>query len=137
MIRALKVAMVVWGVIGILFGLAFVFAPEQLGNMLSYEKGPAYIPYFLGALGISYIAGSFFLILAAQDPIRHINWVKYAISWNLLSIVVGLYSISRGFVVFEQAGMGIILDAVFAVIFLILYPWRLGRVSQKEPQVKT
>ena len=129
MIQALKVTMIVWGIIGILFGLAFIFVPYELGGMLGYEKGPDYVPYFLASLGGCFIAVSVFLIAAARDPLRHIYWVKFAILWSILGVVIGLYSIIRGYVDFGQAGMGIILDAVFAVAFLIFYPWRVVKSS--------
>jgi len=129
MIRALKVTMIVWGIIGILFGLAFIFVPYELGGMLGYEEGPDYVPYFLASLGGCFIAVSVFLIAAARDPLRHIYWVKFAILWSILGVVIGLYSIIRGYVDFGQAGMGVILDAVFAVAFLVFYPWRAVKSS--------
>jgi hypothetical protein len=130
MIRALKVVMIIWGVLGILFGLAYIFVPYQLGAMLGYEQGPAYIGYMLAGLAGCFISVSVFMIVAARDPLRHINWVKFAILYCTLGVVLGLYSIIRGYVNFGQAGMGIIIDAVFAVAFLALYPWRAARSGE-------
>ncbi len=123
MVKALKVAMIVYGVIGILCGLAFILIPRQMGDMLGYEAGPEYVPYLLGLLGAGFIATSFFIIVAARDPLSQIAWVKLAILMSSLSAIIGLYSIMRGFVDFGQAGMGTIIDAVFTVVFLALYPW--------------
>lgn len=124
MAQALRVVMTVYGVIGVLFGLAFIFIPQQLGNMLGYAEGPRYVPYFLASLGSCFIAASVFIIAAARNPLGNILWVKFAILLSILSVVTGLYSLLRGFVDFGQAGLGIIIDAVFAVLFLALYPWR-------------
>jgi len=129
MLKALKVTMIVWGVIGILFGLAFIFIPYQLGDMFGFEHGPVSTLYLLGSLGVSIIAGSVFLIVAARDPIRHINWVKFAILGCLLSLAIALYSLVQGFVTFSQVGMDIIMFAVFAAAFLALYPYRAARSS--------
>ena len=122
--------LIVWGALGILFGLAFIFVPEQLGAMFGYEKGPAYVRYLLGMLGSCHIAAGVFLIVAARDPLRHINWVKFAILGCLLTLAIVLYSLVQGFVNFSQVGMDIILFAVFAVAFLALYPWRAARGSK-------
>lgn len=127
MLKALKIVMIIWGAIGILFGLAFIFAPIQLGDMFGFEHGPASTLYLLGSLGVSIIAGSIFIIVAARDPIRHILWVKYAIVVSLLSLAIALYSLVQGFVTFSQVGMDIIMFAVFAAAFLALYPWRAVR----------
>ena len=130
MIKALKVTMIVWGVIGILFGLAYIFVPRELGTMLGYEQGPAYVPYMLTGLAGCFISISVFIIVAARDPLRHINWVKFAILYCSLGVVLGLYSIIRGYVDVGQAGMGIIIDGAFAVAFLVFYPWRRASSSQ-------
>ena len=135
MIRGLKIAMIVYGVLGILMGLALILAPYQLGDMLGYQHGgpeyiAGYIASFLASLGVCMIAPSVFLIAAARDPLRHISWVKFAILWAILVAVIDLFSVIRGYIDFGQAGMGIILNAVFAVAFLALYPYRATRSSQ-------
>ena len=130
MIRALKVTMIVWGVIGILFGLAFIFIPRELGDMFGFEHGPASTLYLLGMLGVCLIAPSVFLIAAARDPLRHIYWVKFAILGCLLSLAIALYSLVQGFVNFSQVGMNIIMFAVFAAAFLAFYPWRAAKGGQ-------
>jgi hypothetical protein len=130
MLKALKVTMIVWGIFGILFGLAYILVPEELGTMMGYERGPAYVPYMLAGLAGAFISISVFIIIAARDPLRHINWVKFAILYCSLGLVLGLYSIFRGYVNFDQAGMGIISQAIFTVAFLVFYPWRAVKSSQ-------
>ena len=127
MIKPLKVTMIVYAVIGILFGLAYIFVPRQLGEMMGYEQGPDYIRYMLAGLGACIIAPSIFLIAAARDPIRHIYWVKFAILWSILIIVIALYSTIRGYVGFDKTGMEIIMQAIFLVAFLVFYPWRAAQ----------
>jgi hypothetical protein len=124
MIKGLKVVMIVWAVVGILFGLGFVFAPNQLGSMFGFEKGPAYVPYFLALLGIAYIVGGVFVIIVARDPLKNIMWVQLAIAWSLLDAIAALCFIIRGNVNFSQAGMVPIIDVIFVVAFLVFYPWR-------------
>jgi hypothetical protein len=50
--------------------------------------------------------------------------VKFAILWTILGALAGLYAVIQGAVNFGEVGMQIIMDAVFAVVFLALYPWR-------------
>lgn len=124
MIRGLKIALIVYGVILILSGLAFIVAPYQVASMSGLGEIADYVPYFMALLGGCFIAVSVWFIVAGLDPLGHICLVKLAILWSVLGAVIGLYSIGRGAVDFSQAGMGIILDAVFAVAFLALYPYR-------------
>ncbi len=124
MIRGLKIALIVYGAILILSGLAFIIAPYQVASMSGLGEIAAQVPYFMALLGGCFIAVSVWFIVAGLEPLRHISLVKLAILWSSLGVVTGLYSIVQGAVDFSQAGMGIILDAVFAIAFLALYPYR-------------
>jgi uncharacterized membrane protein SirB2 len=124
MIKGLKIAMIVWAAIAILVGLAYIFFPSQLGEMGGFEKGPAWVVYILALLGVCYIAAGAFVIIAARDPLKNIRWVQFAIAVAILLVVVAASSMGRGFVTFSQEGMLLIFNAVFAVAFLALYPWR-------------
>ena len=124
MIRGLKIALIVYGAIHILLGLALIIAPYQAGSMFGFGEIAAYVPYLTALLGGGFIAVSVWFIVAGLEPLRHISLVKLAILWSSLGVVTGLYSIVQGAVDFSQAGFGIILDAVFAIAFLALYPYR-------------
>lgn len=133
MIRGLKVALILFGVISILSGLAHIIAPYQLASMIGFGEIPDVcrpVAYVMAMVGISFIAPGVWLIVAGRDPLRHITWVKFAILWCILAVVAGLYSIIQGVVSFNQVGMVIILDGVFAAAFLVFYPWRAARSGQ-------
>jgi hypothetical protein len=124
MIRALQIALIVFAVIEILMGLLLVFFPDKLASSGGVNDVTGYLKYIMALLGICLIVPGTFLIVAARDPLRHINWVKFAIVWFILARAAGLYSIVKGDVNFSHAGILIILHAVFAVVLLALYPWR-------------
>lgn len=127
MIRALKVVLIVFAGVEILMGLALVFSPDKLASMGGVSEVAGYLKYIMALLGICLIVPSVFLIIAARDPLRHINWVKFAIVWFILATVAGLYSIVKGDVEFSHAGTLIIIHAVFAVVLLALYPYRTAK----------
>jgi hypothetical protein len=129
MVKALKVTMIVYAVIGFLFGLAFIFVPRQLSAMLGHEAGagPVSAPAMAVELGVSFIAACIFLIIAAGNPLKHILWVKYAIVFAILMLAGSLYSLILGHLDFSQAGIGLIIHAVFAAALLTFYPWRSVR----------
>ena len=127
MIRALKVVLILFGVEEILMGLLLVIFPDKAASMSGVSEVTGYLKYIMASLGICLIAPSVFLMVAARDPLRHINWVKFAIVWCILGAVAVLYSIVKGDVEFSHAGMQIIKDAVFAVVFLALYPYRRAK----------
>ena len=121
MIRALKVALVVFGVVMILMGLLLVIFPDKVASVSDVT---GYLRYAIVSLGACLLAAGGFPIAAARDPLRHINWVKFAIVWFILAAIAGLYSVVKSDVTFVHAGTLIILHAVFAVVLLALYPYR-------------
>jgi len=127
MMQVLKVALIVFGAIHILLGLAFILAPNQTATMMGFGEIGDPAVYIAAICGVTFIAASVWLIIIARDPLKHITWVKFAILWPLLGIVVQLYLVVQGVVDFSQARLGIIDDAVFAVVFLAFYPYRAIR----------
>jgi len=130
MVKALKVTMIVYALIGILFGLAFIFVPRQLFAMFGHEAWPASVAALAAELGVSFVAACIFLIIAARDPLKHILWVKYVIVFAILMLAAQLYSLILGYIDFSQAGIGLIIHAVFAAALLAFYPWRAAQSGE-------
>lgn len=131
MIRALKVVLVIFGVVEIIMGLVMVIFPDYAASMIKTSNPIGDLKYTMASLGICLIVPSIFLIMAARDPLRHINWVKFAIAWCGIGAIAGLYSVLRGDIEFGHVMTQIIMDAVFAVLFLILYPYQAAKSSQQ------
>jgi hypothetical protein len=134
MLKALKILIIIWAAIGILWGVGMVFAPQQMGAMMGYEtEGPAYVPYLLASIGVSLIVSASFIIAAmTRDLLKNILWVQFAIAGAIISVAVAAYSMLMGFVTFEQAGVGMIIDGAFFIAFMALYPWRAVRSAARR-----
>ena len=124
MVKALKLTMIVYAVISILLGLAFIFIPDKLSDWFNVATFVDFSKYILTLLAAQFIVMGVFLIMAARDPIRHILWVKFAIAHAIVDALVALYALIRDYSDFSQVGLALIVHAVFAVLFLIFYPWR-------------
>ena len=127
MIKALKVLLIIAGVLHILVGLAIVIIPDQWAAMGGIEEISEYERWLLAVLGASFLAIGVWVTVAGRNPLQHLNWVKFVILKSLLTVIVGVYLIIQGFVAFSQVGPIIILDAIFAAAFLVFYPWRSAR----------
>lgn len=130
MIKALKVTMIVFGVIVVLVGLANIFVPGLWAGMHGMEESTGYLKWLTALIGAVSITAGVWIIVAGRDPLRHIHWVKFAIMWCILALVIHVYSIIKGYVEFSQIAGFIIVDGGFAVALLALYPWRAARSSQ-------
>ena len=122
--RGMKIALIVYGAVHVVLGVPFIIAPHWTASVFGIGEIAVYVPYLMALLGGAFIAMAFLLIVAGLNPLEQITVVKFAILWTILGTAMGLYSIIRGAVDFSVAGTGIILDAVFAIAFLAMYPYR-------------
>ena len=124
MIKALKITMIVYGILGILFGLAMIIIPQQMGEWFNVPEINDYGTFMAISIGMANIAAAVFVIMAARDPIKNISWVKFAIVWALFWVVTVLYALLRGYVDFSQEGSALIIHVIFAILFFAFYPWK-------------
>jgi hypothetical protein len=124
MLRALKVSMFVYAIIGILFGLGFLFLPNGMADMAGFTRPTGSHLLDLAYLGVSWITISVFIVIAARSPLENILWVKAAIMWAALNVAVEAFSLARGFGSLAQIAPGLIIDGTFLALFLVFYPWR-------------
>ena len=124
MIKALKVTMTIWGAIAIGFGLMYIINPGLAAERLGSGQIADYVRWIMAFSGAIFISSGTWVIVAARDPLRHINWVKFEIMKTLLVVTVTVGSIIQGYVNFSQVAPMLILFSAFAVAFLALYPRR-------------
>ena len=132
MIKALKIVMIVCGVLVVLSGLALIFMPDQMPEYAVLGENADQVKWIVGLLGAIWVAAGAWLIVASRDPIRNINWVKFAITWFIIGFLTGMSSIIQGNVEFRQVTVSTLFDGIFAVAFLAPYPWRA--VKQQKPK---
>lgn len=84
-------------------------------------------------LGVALVAVGPFLLMAARDPIRQIQWVRFAIVFALLFTAVSVYlgAVVRG--EFRSVLDGIAIHGTFAALLLILYPGKKVRFGEQSP----
>ena len=123
----LKVTMYAWGGVGLLAGLLQIILPEDVARIYGLDQIPDYVRWLMAFLGAVFVASGFWTIEAGQDPVSHINWVKYQITVSTLVAAVTGYSIIKGDVSFSQAGMVLLLFALAAGLLLAFYPWSMER----------
>jgi hypothetical protein len=123
MLMALRVIMIIFGMVGILAGLGDIFLPAQAAKMYGFGEIADYVRWIMALGGASFLAAGIWVIVVSRDPIKHIYWVKFLITKSLFFTAVTAYTIILGYVKFSQVGMLLILFALFSVLFLVFYPW--------------
>ncbi len=122
--RNLKVALVLFGAIHMVQGIVLIINPDRVAELYGFGELATYVPYIMALLGSTFIAAGVWFIITGLDPLQNINGVRFAILWAGLLLVIQLYTVARGYVVFSQTWTEIALTAIFTVAFLFFYPYR-------------
>ena len=122
--RALKIIMIIFGLVLVLEGLLDIVIPDKRASFIGSGGSARSVMFYMTILGATWVAAGFWVMAAGRNPSRHINWVKFAITLPILLSIVLVFSIVRGYVGLEQVAIDLVLDVAFALAFLALYPWR-------------
>jgi len=107
-----------------LLGALLILAPKYVLVAFHFKDLPAGVSYIIGLWGCGLATLGFGYMVAAMNPYRHIAWIQIGIARGTLECALGVVYLAQGIVTFSQAGVGIILAALFAIAYLLLYPQR-------------
>ncbi len=130
-IRGLKIVMIGGGGLETLIGIVCIFAPAKLSALMGHG-GTAIGASYLSLFGVCITIPSIFIMLAGRDPLQYFSWVRFATVWAVASVIILILSIIRDFATFSEIGGNLVLDFLFAVVYLALYPWGIksSRISR-------
>lgn len=128
MLRGLKMTMVLLGGVLCLEGILDIVLPAQraAGMGASNAKLP------MAILGATWIAAGVWTAAAARDPLRHLNWVKFALTLPLILLVALLVEVLRGDVPFMGVAIDGAFNALFVTLLIVFYPRGIERSPKRE-----
>ncbi len=119
----LKVALIIYGAIHIVQGIILLVAPERMTELAEFDTlGSS--EYFLAIIGGTFIAAGVWFTMSGMNPLQNINGIRFAILWAGLLLVIPLFTLGYSYVNFGHIWFMVVQNAVFAVAFLIFYPYR-------------
>ena len=120
--QALQLLLIVDAAVLFLLGALLILAPKQVELAFKFKDLPAGVSYIIGMWGCVLATMGIGYAVAATNPIRHVVWVQVGIARGALECALGLVSLSRGIVTWQQAGFGIAVAALITVAYFVLYP---------------
>ena len=119
----LRVALIIYGAIHIVQGIILLVAPERMTELADFATlGPS--EYFLAIIGGTFIAAGVWFAMSGMNPLQNINGIRFAILWAGLLLVIPLFTLAYSYVNFGHIWFMVVQNAVFAVAFMIFYPYR-------------
>lgn len=119
---ALRLFLTVDATLLLALGLALIIVPEKAQLAFHFQGLPSPVNYMIGLLGCVFVSLGIGHGIAATDPVRHVSWVIAGFARAAIEVVFGTVCVARSIVTWQQASFGIIVAAVVAAGYALLYP---------------
>lgn len=119
--KKLKVLLVIIGIVQLILGALFLFAPQTIMGLMGLTVPAADAGYILGMLAARFIAFGLGMFWCARDPEQNIFWINNMILIQLIDLAAGVYYTATGVVSLESSGFAMFNATVFIIL---LWLWR-------------
>ncbi len=119
--RKLQIILIIIGIVQVILGLFYLFAPLQFLAMMGHSVPPADTAYPLGMLAARFLAYGVGLFVIARAPAKHLFWINNMILIQLIDLAVGVYYTVSGVVGLQHSGFPMFNATLF---ILLLWLWR-------------
>ena len=108
------------GIIQIILGLFYLFAPDFILNSMGHSLPAADIHYPLAMLAARFIAYGIAFIYISGDPLKHKLWIYFMVLIQAIDLGAGIIFTSTGVVSLALSGFPMF-NAVWIIILLMLW----------------
>ena len=133
MTQALRILLVIDAAVLFLLGLVLIVAPQRVAMVFHFQNLPEGINYLVGLWGCALLTMAAGYLAAAQDPFRHAVWVQVGIARGALECLLSVVYLARGIVIWPQAGTGLVVAALMAAGYAVLYPRAMPLAEDTVP----
>lgn len=116
MTKALKVLVIIYSVVIVVFGLLFVIAPEQSLKMMGMNGLTDTVKFLMAGEGVTLVSIGVWGIVAGRDVLRNLIVLKLLTTTALLTLASYIGSVIAGYVEFSNVVLGILLDGGFGIL---------------------
>ena len=118
--KKLTILLRVVGVIQIVLGLLYLFAPAFLLASMGHTVPPSDIFYPLGMLAARFIAYGIAFIYISSEPMQHKLWIQFMILIQAIDLAARIFYTATGAVTLELSGFAMF-NATWIMILLYLF----------------
>ncbi len=120
--RALRITLIIFGAILCIEGVLDMVLPVQRAAGMALGQCASQAQLAVAILGATWIAAGAWTIAAARDPLRHLDWVRFALTLAVMLILALSGAVLRGNVAFRAVAIDIGVNALFVALLLAFYP---------------
>ncbi len=122
--QLLRISLVFIGIVQLVLGAVFAFAPAGFSSMLGLTEAPAWAYWMFGMFSARAWGFAYGMFLAAREPVRHPAWIRAMIGVQVVDWLGTMYYVLSGAVTLAQVSTASFLPLIFIGLLVIFYPRR-------------
>ncbi len=126
--RNLKILSAMIGIVQIILGLGFLFAPALMLKSMNIGAPVADINYILAMLAARFLVYGAGMFIILRDPLRHRFWIDGMIAVQAIDLAAGIYYTASGVIGISTSGLAMF-NATLFIILLLLWRPRSGQAG--------
>ena len=120
--KKLKVLLRLIGVVQIVLGLFYLFAPLSFLSMQGLSMPEADIAYPLGMLAARFLAYGIGMFFIANAPEKNLFWINNMILIQAVDLAVGMFYTATGVVALAHSGFPMFNASLFIILLTLWRP---------------
>lgn len=120
--KKLKVLLRVIGVVQLVLGLFYLFAPMTFLSMQGHSMPEADIAYPLGMLAARFLAYGVGMFMIAGAPEKNLFWINNMILIQAIDLAAGIFYTATGVVTLAHSGFAMFNATLFIVLLSLWRP---------------
>lgn len=125
--KKLSVLLRLIGVIQLVLGTGFLFAPAALTGWMGLSTTQTDINYLFGMLAARFIAYGVGMFVIAREPEKNIFWIKNMVFIQLIDLAVGLFYTMNGTLALSVSAFPMFNAIVFTTLLFFWMPKQINR----------
>ena len=117
----LKIALIIYGAIYIVYGAIMLIVPDWVTEFSGFEAVIS-AEYFLVLLGGAFVAAGVWFIMTALNIVKNASAIRFAVLWSAIMLIAPLFSLWLDYIDFGHIWFIVAINAVFCAAFLLFYP---------------
>lgn len=128
-LSALRITLGAIGLVQLILGIVFLFAPTQFASVLNLAVVPAWVPWMFAMFSARAIGFAYGMFIAMRQPEEHLPWIKAMIAVQAIDWIATVYFVLQGDVTLSQVSSASFLPIIFIFVLITRFPRQKAKVA--------
>ena len=128
-VSVLQIMLGAIGVVQVILGIIFLFAPAQFATVLGLAVIPAWVPWMFAMFGARALGFAYGMFLAMRRPEENRAWIGAMIAVQAIDWIATIYFVLQGVVTLPQVSGAAFLPIIFIIVLVTRYPRQNTTIS--------